>query len=206
MKQNLRRIFPAFLTLVLALGLYSQQPTPSLLSGIDSGAVTAEFVGTGGSSGDSVKVRVSRGPKALPGPHAYSVPPGSSLASSDSAAQSMMVLGVEGRETGPVTYAPTSTITIPAAGSATYILRAFCAEFHKDNPSESTHFSLHEPDKVLTCIARNGPTLSDAAFQAAVWMYTDHATFAEVNEKFDVTAAEWAQAGPVYRKCQPSGQ
>jgi len=206
MKKNLGRVFPALLALVLTLGLYAQQSAPSLLTGITGEAVNAQFTGTGGSSGDSVKVRVSKGPKDTPGPHTYSVPPGSMLASSEAGAQGMMILGVAGRETGSMTYTPTSSITVPSVGTAIYILKAFCAEFHKENPSESTTFTLREPDKMLACIARGGRDLSVSAFQAAVWMYTDDATFSKTNEKFDVSAEDWQKAESVFRKCQQAAQ
>src|SRR4051794_33535887 len=122
MRSGFRRVVPALLTLVLTAGMYAQQTAQSLITGIKADAVRAEFVGTGGSSGDSVKVRVSKGPKAAPGPHTYSVPPGSHLASSEASAQSMTIQGVAGREVSEVSYEPASVITVPERGSATYIL------------------------------------------------------------------------------------
>jgi len=203
MRKRIGRILPALLALVLSAGLYAQQ---SLLTGIQSGAVRADFSGTGGSSGDSVKVRVAKGPKAAPGPAEYTVPEGSQLASSDAAAQSMTILGVKGRVISETSYEPAFSITVPEKGSATYMLAAFCVEFHKENPSESTHFTLQPPDSTLACIAKNGKNLSLAAYQAAVWMYTDQATFDEVNEKFDVSRPDWAKGEAVLRRCRPSGR
>ena len=182
----------------------ARQGAESLLEGIRTDAVRAEFTGTGGSSGDSVKVRVAKGPKAAPGPQDYTVPPGSQLASSDASAQSMTILSVAGEAAGKNSYKPTSVITVPAKGTATYVLKAFCAEFHKENPSTSTHFTLKEPDPGLACIARNGKDLSVPAYQAAVWMYTDNATFSEVNEKFAVSTQEWSSGEPVFRRCRPA--
>jgi len=206
MRKHGGRIFRVLLALILTAGLYAQQGAQSLLTGIQTGAVQADFVGTGGSSGDSVKVRVSKGPKAAAGPHSYAVPPGSQLASSDASEQSMTILGVAGRAMGGSSYQPTSVITVPDKGSEVYILAAFCAEFHKENPSTSNHFTLKPPDRMLSCIARRGKGLSISAYQAAVWMHTDQATFSEVNEKFPVDAQEWAQGEAVFRSCQAGGQ
>ena len=202
MKSLRRHMVPVVLALLLNLAALAQQALPSLQSGIQSGAVTADFTGTGGSSGDSVKVRVAKGPKATPGPHHYDVPPGSQLASSDAAAQSMTILGVAGLATGENTYRPTSVITVPSVGSAVYLLQAFCSEFHKENPSPYTHFTLGEPDPVMACIARHGRNLSVPAYQAAVWMYTDNASFSEVNQKFAVTPEEWSSGEAVFRRCR----
>jgi hypothetical protein len=118
----------------------------------------------------------------------------------------MTILGVAGRAVSETSYQPTSVITVPDRGSAVYILEAFCAEFHKDNPSESTHFTLKPPDQVLACIARGGKGLSVSAYQSAVWMYTDNATFSEVNEKFDVSRQDWAKGEALFRRCQSAGR
>jgi hypothetical protein len=201
-----RQILSVMLALLLTLGLQAQPSVPSLLTAIQTDAVRAEFIGTGGSSGDSVKVRVSKGRKATPGPHDYRVPPGSQLDSSDASAQGMTIMGVAGKDLGGLSYEPTSVITVPAKGSATYILTAFCSEFHKDNPSESTHFTLKSPSPVLACIARAGKQLPVPAYQAAVWMYTDNVSFSEVNEKFDVSRQEWAKGAAVYQQCRSAGR
>lgn len=188
----IRRSLVPLLIVLLALTLwssvYAQTATPTLQEAIAAGQANARFYGTGGSSGDSVKVEVSKGPKAASGPKTVTIPPGSQLESSEASAQSMMVLEVAGRVTGPGTYAPSANIVIPTTGVATYILNAFCAEFHKDNPSENTHFTLSSPDTTLACIARQSLEAHSSleATQAAVWMYTDHLTFQEMNEKVSI--------------------
>jgi len=175
----------------------------TLQQAISAGQATAVFHGTGGSSGDSVMAEVSRGPKAPAAERTVSVPPGSKLASSDAGAQGMMILGVAGRVTGPNSYEPTDNIVIPARGSATYALRAFCSEFHKDNPSTSTEFTLGSPDRTLACIARRSESgnLSIEATQAAVWMYTDGVTYGEMNQKFPISTGDWNQARGVASAC-----
>jgi hypothetical protein len=184
------------------------QSIPTLQDAIASGQVNGVFYGTGSSSGDSVTVEVSKGPKAASGPKEVSVPPGSRLDSADAGAQGMMILGIAGRVTGATTYAPADNIVVPATGTATYLLTAFCSEFHKDNPSESTRFTLRSPDPSLACIAKRSKDggLSIDATQAAVWIYTDRLTFEAVNEKFSVSRTDWDRAQQVVRACGLGGR
>ena len=53
----------------------------------------------------------------------------------------------------------------------------------------------------MACIVNEGDALSLSAAQAAVWMHTDQLTFAQMDERFDVTEAEWADARSVYSAC-----
>ena len=201
-----RRSLVGLLIVLLGLTLWSSahaQSTPTLQQAIAAGEANARFYGTGGSSGDSVMVEVSKGPKAASGPKTVTVPTGSQLESSEASAQSMMVLGVAGRVTGPGTYTPSSNIVIPATGTATYILHAFCTQFHKNNPSRSTEFTLLSPDTTLSCIARQSLKMyaSAQATQAAVWMYTDRLSFQEMNEKFSISRADWSTAEQIVTAC-----
>ena len=75
-------------------------PGPNLQDAIPSGTITAVFSGNGGSSGDSVRMRVVKGPSAGPGPVDATIQAGSVLVSSDRSAQSMMVTGVRGIDLG----------------------------------------------------------------------------------------------------------
>jgi hypothetical protein len=185
--------------------------SPSLQQAIAAGQVHIQFHGTGGSSGDTVMAEVSKGPQAKSGRDTggtFRIPPGSELESSDSGAQNMVILGVAGRVTGHGTYAPQTQITVPATGAATYLLRAFCTQFHKNNPSSATSFTLGRPNAVLTCIGRQSraASLSVPATQAAIWMYSDRITFEEVNSEFQVSSMEWAEAQRVFAACSTSAQ
>jgi hypothetical protein len=202
-----RRSLVPLLIVLLGLTLWSsalaQTATPTLQQAIAAGEANARFYGNGGSSGDSVMVEVSKGPKAASAPKTVTIPPGSQLESSEAGAQSMMVLGVAGRVTGSGTYTPSDNIVVPVTGLVTYILNAFCVEFHKDNPSESTHFILRSPDTTLACIARESLKLNSSleATQAAVWMHTDRLTFQEMNEKFSISSADWNTARQLVSTC-----
>jgi hypothetical protein len=74
----LKAVFALLLLFGSPLLAQSSHPSiPSLQDAINSGRLTVNFEGTGGSSGDSVKARTAKGPKAPPGPVEAEVPPGS---------------------------------------------------------------------------------------------------------------------------------
>jgi hypothetical protein len=177
----------------------TSQAAPSLLNGIQTGAVIADFVGTGGSAGESVKLTVLKGPKSAPGSQDYTIAPGSQLSGSEDC---MIIRGVAGRTVGEDGYSPTSVITVPNKGSATYILDAFSTKLHTDNPSRDTHFTLSAPEPFLSCIAVSGKELSIDAFQVAVWIYTDNPTFSEVNDVFRINDFAWQEGETVFLHCQ----
>lgn len=94
-------VIAVLLPALMAFGQVADMVT--LDKAMRDGKVVATFRGTGGSSGDSVKVQVAKTPKAGPGPLKLTVPPGSMLHSVNGAAQSMVIMGVRGRrQTTPV--------------------------------------------------------------------------------------------------------
>jgi hypothetical protein len=90
-------------------------PDPySLLNAIRDGAVSAEFLATGASSGDSVEVRVSRPlHSVVPILKDYVVPPGSRLKSSNAAESNMTIRTIIGISVGENRYRPASAINVP---------------------------------------------------------------------------------------------
>jgi len=177
-------------------------PIPTLQYAIASGEIVAKFSGTGGSSGDSVKVRVAKGANAGSGTITVMLPAGSVLVSDDPSAQSMMVASVLGVDLGGNSYRPESQILLSDNKVVDYILAAYCTQFEKENPSSSTRFSLKRPDPVFACIAERGPSLTVPAMQAAVWMTTDSITYTHMKQKFPVTSQEWAAGQSVYQECR----
>jgi hypothetical protein len=93
---------------------------------------------------------------------------------------------------------------LTGSGPVRYVLEAYCAQFEKDNPSDETSFTLEPADLALECILRMSSALSTASRQAAVWIYTDHVTYAHLNEKFSVKESEWTAARAVVERCQAS--
>ncbi|OYW72197.1 MAG: hypothetical protein B7Z37_25575 [Verrucomicrobia bacterium 12-59-8] len=172
---------------------------------IASKKVSVTFSGTGGSSGDSVMAAVKLTDQSGV-PLELTIEPGTRLKSGSSSVQSMVVAGVKGEMTGRESYRRSSTITARST-PATYVLDAYCAEFEKSNPGSSTHFSVGSVDPILACILEGTSSLSVRARQAAVWIYTDKATFGRVTQKFYVSTSDWDAAAAVVRNClsKPGG-
>src|ERR1044072_4060550 len=103
---------------------------------VSSGKLALESIqGTGASSGDSIKMKGRKGPRAGNEPVDATVPPGTKLASNSGGAQSMVVAGLSGEDVGNGMMRPASTIHLGSAAgaTATYVLNAYCAAFEKDN-------------------------------------------------------------------------
>jgi hypothetical protein len=175
--------------------------TATLQEAIADGRVIAVFRGTGASSGDAVTVEVSRTPRAGLAPLSLTVEPGSMLRSTNGSSQNMVATAVRGRVLGGGMFRPAARIEVPASGTATYLLAAYCAEFRKDNPSTTDTFVLEPPDAVLSCVAEQGRSLTIAARQAAVWILTDRLTYADMRAKFAVSPDEWAAGQSVANTC-----
>ena len=196
------------LSLALTVSAASQYTRSTGRGGsIDPGGIT--FRGTGASSGDAIKLTVAPRGKGGPRDVVLNVPPGTRLQSSSGGAQSMVVAGVRGRSLGGSggggggprggeRFTPVSEIR----GPGTYILEAYCAEFHKDNPSSRVTFKLGGQNRDLACIFREAGGLSVAAKQAAVWIYTDHVTYGQMSAKFPVSQSEWRAALEVIKRCK----
>jgi hypothetical protein len=176
-------------------------PTISLYDAIRDGKVNVTMRGTGGSSGPSVLVDASKGPNAGPGDVHVTVPPGTILRNRNGGGQNMVVAGVLGRFIGSLgnsmNVSPGSEIVVSSATPVTYVLEAYCVQFTKHNPSSSDQFTLAPSDPTLSTILAQAGGLSTDAIQAAVWMYTDHVTYAQMYPTFPINQADWAAAETV---------
>jgi hypothetical protein len=86
-----------------------------------------------------------------------------------------------------------------AESSEVYILEAYCTEFEKDNPSDSTKFSFGSVDRNLACILDKSDSIQ--VKQAAVWIYTDGITYAHLRQKFPISSSEWQEAKSIIARC-----
>jgi hypothetical protein len=169
-----------------------------------AGKIKVSFRGTGGSSGDAVEAIVTR-TESDGGALELTIAPGTRLQSGDKSAQSMVIAAVRGQSMGEGSYSPGSVIEI-GRGTKTYVLEAYCSDFEKDNPSLATTFTLKPADPLLACILTSASNLSTPAKQAAVWIYTDKASFSLVNTKFEVSRSDWDAAAAVVKKCSSEEQ
>jgi hypothetical protein len=171
--------------------------TEDFAAAVAAGKVRVTFRGNGGSSGDAIEATVVTTPKAG-GDLDLTVAPGTRLQSGDASAQNMVIAGVRGQAVDATRFVARSVISVSAT-PRTYVLDAYCTDFEKDNPSTGTQFSLGKVDPVLACIL--GEASSTVVKQAAVWIYTDKASYSHVNEKFTVSQSDWAAATTIVKKC-----
>ncbi|HEO71696.1 MAG TPA: hypothetical protein ENN80_10585 [Candidatus Hydrogenedentes bacterium] len=170
------------------------------MGAVSAGVVTAAFAAVGGSSGDTIRATVQKTPKARPGTLRLSIPPGTLLRASSASQQDMVIAGIRGRQIDAQRFAPTSGIVIEGPEAETYICEAYCANFHKDNPTPGAAFSL-DANRMFDNLLTEGKkrNLSQQALQAAVWMTSDNIAFADMNRRFPVNQADWNAAQALVR-------
>jgi hypothetical protein len=205
-----RTLLSAALLCVIALSVGAQSTTQqednTLTAAIAAGKVTAQFTGTGSSSGDAVRVTVQKTAAAGPATLTLTIPPGTLLRSSNPSEQNMVIAGIRGRQLDAQRFTPQSQIILTGTAAVTYVLEAYCADFHKGNPSASTGFTLTAPDPRLSTILSEGKkrNLSTRALQAAVWIATDSATYDQTNARFPIGQADWQAGRSIIEGGQPS--
>jgi hypothetical protein len=195
------------LSLALTVGAFTQTSRAgagaagtavTLERAANNGLIDLNVMGTGASSGDSIKLKISKRTK---GPLTVTVPPGTMLRNSNGGEQDMVVSGVRGIDLGGGFVRPVSRISLTNSSPVVVFLSAFCAAFEKDNPSLGSTFSVEAPDPALACITRRSANLSVAGRQAAVWIYTDQISYEHMNQKFRVSLADWSAAQQAAAAC-----
>jgi hypothetical protein len=194
----MKKLFPLLAILLInATCLQAIAETEDFAAAVTAGKVSVIFRGTGGSSGDSIEATVVSTPKAS-GDLVLTIAPGTHLQSGNSGAQNMVIAGVKGQVVNENSYTPRSEIRVSGT-PRTYVFDAYCTDFEKDNPSTETKFKLGEVDPVLACILSEAN--STIVKQAAVWIYTDKASYSHVNQKFTVSQSDWDAAKVIVSKC-----
>jgi len=180
----------------------------NLEESIASGKITAKFIGTGGSSGDTILLTVQKTEKAGAETLKLSIPPGTILQSSNPSEQNMVIAGVRGIQIDSQRFTPQSEIILIDNNPITYVLEAYCAELHKGNPSSTTGFALSTLNPKLSSILTEGKkrNLSPQAIQAAIWIVTDKITHEEMNQRFPINKEQWDSAKSIFDSCSKTQQ
>jgi hypothetical protein len=147
----------------------------ALPEALAAGIVEAEFRGTGSASGDIVTMAI-RLVEVADEIVSLSVPPGMMLTNTAGGEQDLVIRGLTGLMTGESTYRSVTEITLHDIEWREYLLEAYCAEAHDDNPSAEGLLMAGESDedlaKVFAAIDELG--VDDIkVIQAAVWAVTD---------------------------------
>lgn len=163
-------------------------PIYPLNEAIDTDLVTAEITGSGASSGDSINLKLTRKTSDT---LEITVPKGTVLHASG-AAQDMVVWKLSGIPEGSQWIIPVSKIVLDSSEPQTFILKAYCLDFHKANPSSSTRFSVGaatDPQilKILNMVDNlSSDIASVAAIQTAIWVVTEDVSENELFNRFPV--------------------
>jgi hypothetical protein len=96
--------------LFIVIGSSGARADTDLATAIASKAIHIQFLGTGGSSGDSIIAKVRLRDEYRESSLDISVAPGTQLLSNTGGAQNMVVARLQGRVTGAIQYEETPTI------------------------------------------------------------------------------------------------
>lgn len=151
---------------------------------LEAGLVEVEFRSTGGASGDIVELSI-RLKDAIDTVLNLSVPTGMMLSNPAAGEQDLVIRGLEGLMTGESTYQPVDEIELPDLDWREYLVEAFCAEAHDDNPTEGgelTPSGLGSEDlvKALGAIDAAGAGGDILVMQAVVWVITDDVSLSDL--------------------------
>jgi hypothetical protein len=149
----------------------------TLLEALQAGLVEAEFRSTGGASGDIIELAI-RLVEASDDILSLTVPSGMMLANPSGGEQDLVIRGLEGLMTGENTYEPTTEIELPDLDWREYLVEAYCAEAHDDNPTEGGVLSAdgladEELIQILEAIEPAGAGDDIMVIQAVIWAVTD---------------------------------
>lgn len=196
----MKRLFPLLAILLIGASFVRVfAETEDFAAAVSAGKVSVNFHGTGGSSGDSIEATIVATPNAS-GDLVLTIAPGTRLQSGSALSQNMVIAGVKGQMINETNYLRSSVIQVDDTNK-TYVLDAYCTDFEKENPSSDTKFTLGNVDPILACILSEAANLSPQAKQAAVWIYTEKATFSHVKQKFKVRRSDWKAAAAIVKKC-----
>ena len=149
----------------------------SLLEALEAGLVEVDFRGTGSASGDIVQLAI-RLTTASDDVVRLTVAAGMMLTNSSGGEQDLVIRSLTGVMTGEVTYQAATAIELPDLEWRDYVLEAYCAEAHDDNPTADgvlTPNGLGDERliRVFAAIDESEVLPDLYVIQAVVWAITD---------------------------------
>jgi len=160
----------------------------TLSEAVNNDLVKAKITGSGASSGDSINLELTR---LTSDRMEITVPKGMVLIASDES-QNMVVYRVSGIPKDSKMIIPVSEIILDSSDPQTYILEAYCLDFHKKNPGSNTRFSIEtltdpEIQSILIALDNLTPDITSVvAIQTAIWISTEDVSKEELLDKFPV--------------------
>ena len=164
----------------------SGQNAVPLDQAVNEAKVKVEVSGLGGSTGDAILIVIQR---QVPETLRISLRPGTVFKSTSGTVQNMVGARIKGERAGESSYAPATEIVLTDDAKHSYIVEAYCLDFHKANPGIGDSFALSPPDEKAGSILMAGKNAeaSVPAIQAALWIDRDGIGDAELKERFPVS-------------------
>lgn len=167
------------------VGHSEAQPLTLLEDAIRDGKVSSQITGVGGSTGDTIEVTLQR---KVPQTLSLTLAPGTVLKSVDPSVQDMIVARIKGKRTrsNPGRYEVNSEIVLSDDNPHSYVIEAYCLDFHKANPGPTSSFTLERPDAHAEQIVKAG-LASGAAMavtQGALWIERAKADDSQLKARF----------------------
>lgn len=167
--------------------------TIPLEKAINDGKVKVNITGLGGSTGDTILLKVQRKvPKTL----RLKLTPGTVFKSSSGAVQNMIAAGIKGERVGPSSYRPSPEIYLNNNKEREYVVEAYCLDFHKPNPGSSDAFVISSPDERTKEIILKGKNAgySINVIQSAIWIFRSRVTDSQLKRRFPVNDKDLKKA------------
>jgi len=111
----------------------------------------------------------------------------------------MVILKLQGIDHG-ATYTPTSRIQLTNTNEVVYLFAAYCLDFHKSNPEDSTLFSVSgtansDVSKILNAVSSLSPAVANiAAIQTAIWTVTDNISLSQLSSIYSAGVSQVGNA------------
>jgi hypothetical protein len=175
-----------FIVSMLAVAIYAPQAFGQdaipLEQALSSGKVEAAITGIGGSTGDTILITVGR---RTPDLLRLTLTPGTVFKSVSGAVQNMAGASIKGQRVGENSYRPETEIVLVDNYTHSYVIEAYCLDFHKGNPGATDRFDIASVDGQaarLLAIGKDKPA-SIGAIQAALWMLREGLSPAQVQAR-----------------------
>lgn len=187
--------------LILTSQFSANASTIPLEEAVKDGKVEVNIIGMGGSTGDTILLRVQRRvPKIL----RLGLTPGTVFKSRSGSVQDMIGAKIKGERVGPVSYRPSSEIYLHDDNEREYIVEAYCLDFHKPNPGSNDTFVISPPDELAKNIITKGQKAgySTKVIQSAIWIDRAKVSASKLKKRFPVNDEDINAARTLLKEIQ----
>lgn len=170
---------------------------------VREGKVKIEISGLGGSTGDTILLDLKR---KIPVTLRLSLTPGTVFQSASGNVQNMIGSKIKGERMGPTSYRPGSEIYLYNDKKRSYIVEAYCLDFHKPNPGTNDSFLLSQTDDRTKniIIAGQRKAYSTRVIQSAIWIDRAKVTSSQLKSRFPVSDNDIVAARHLLAELQES--